>query len=83
MISIGCSPRSLFESPIALSVARLVSGVCRSVVLGAAQVFGHLGTQRTLRQFLDDKFEQAVLTDEVPYAKSVEMSLWCGRVAPK
>ena len=54
-----------FKGFLALSIAGVASWVGNGVVFGVTQVFGHLGLQCTLYQFLGEQLEQAVLTDEV------------------
>lgn len=52
------------EDFLALAVAGVASGVGNGVILGVAQVFSHLRLQSTLHQFLGEKLEHAVLTNE-------------------
>jgi hypothetical protein len=54
-----------FEGLLALAVTGVVSRGGNGVVLGVAQVFGHLRLQGAFHQFLGEQLEQAVLTDKV------------------
>jgi len=54
-----------FEGLLALAVAGVAGGIGYRLVAGVAKVFGHLGFQRTLDQFLGELLEQAMLANQV------------------